>query len=108
MDSNFVIYYIQQRMKEMGYDNYHYEPVHIYSATSSKNISAYNEFYYLMTVPLPSGYKIISDTNSFNDTASQLGISGIQEFSGNIDITSLSGVIDLEFIKVIVAKNFNK
>jgi hypothetical protein len=107
MDSNFVLDYIRQRMKEMGHDNFHYEPVHVFSATPAKNITAYNEFYYLVTTPLPAGYRIISDVNSFDDTSSQLGVSGIQEFSGNIQITALSGTIDLEFIRVIVSKNFN-
>lgn len=107
MDYSFVIEYIKQRMKEMELNNFHFEPVHIYSATNTKSIEAYSEYYYLVTQPLPSGYKIISDTNSYNDTNSQLGISGIQEFSGKIDITCLAGAIDLEFIKVIVSKNFN-
>lgn len=108
MDSNFIIPYIEQRMKEMGYDNYHFEPVHFFGSASPQTIDAYNEFYYLMTSPLPSGYKIISDSHSFNDNSSQLGISGIQEFSGKIKITALSGTIDLEFIRVVAQRDFNK
>lgn len=109
MDYNYAIPYISQMMAKMGFsqDDYTHQPEHVFSATPSKIIQADNEYYFLMTTPLPSGYKIIANNWQYNDTSSQLGIAGIQFFTGNINITALAGTIDLEFIKVVVSKNFN-
>jgi len=103
----FAIEYIKQKMLGMGYKNYDLQPVHVYESTSAKTIIAYNEYYFLMSYPLPSGIKIISDVNSFDDASSQLGISNLQEFSGIIEITRNSGVIDLEFVLAVPYINFN-
>ena len=109
MNENYALQFIFDRMKDMGFkrEDFSHRPEHVYSFTPSVIIQADNEYYFLMTMPLPSGYKIIANNNQYNDTNSQLGISGIQEFTGKIEITALSGAIDLEFIKVIVSKNFN-
>jgi len=93
----------------MGFkpEDFTHQPEHVSSPTPAKTIQADNEFYFLMTMPLPSGYRIIANNWQYDDTSSQLGISGIQEFTGKIEITALAGTIDLEFIKVTVSKNFN-
>ena len=103
---DFAIEYIRQKMLGMGYKNYDLSPIHVYKATPSTTIVAYNEYYFLMTYPLPAGIKIISDVNSFDDASSQLGISNLQEFSGMIEITRNSGVIDLEFVLAVPYINY--
>ena len=109
MDYSYALPYIQQMMDKMGFkpEDYSHEPEHVSSATSSTVLQADNEYYFLMTMPLPSGYRIIGSNWPYDDTHSQLGISGIQFFTGKIEITALAGTIDLEFIKAVVSKNFN-
>ena len=109
MDYNYALPFILQRMEKLGFqkEDFSHEPIHVFSNTSNVILQADNEYYFLMTMPLPSGFRIVANNWQYDDTNSQLGISGIQEFTGNINISALAGTIDLEFIKVTVSKNFN-
>ena len=114
----FLLAYIKQRMREMGICHYHFEPMRILLDPRAPTvIRAYNEFYYLTGIPLPSGVQIISDTNVFAGdnlgvgirlaTATSYMLYPVQEFSGMIEITGtgilsdFSPVTLLEFIHVV-------
>jgi hypothetical protein len=101
MDS-FLIAYITQRMKEMGFCNFHFEPVRIANDTELFIIKAYNEYYYLVGKTVPSTLVIQSDTNIFNEAAtySNLNFYQIQEFTGLIEILYENSPYELEFIRV--------
>ena len=114
----FLLAYIKQRMKEMGICHFHFEPVRVLlNPKIPVQIQAYNEFYYLTGIPLPSGIQIVSDTNiliaepatfaRFTDTGSYTFYS-IQEFSGLIEMsftgaTDFNPTANLEFIHVVPA-----
>lgn len=102
MDS-FLLAYIRQRMCELGFSDFHFEPVRIVADADNAQIQAYNEYYYLTSQSVPSGLTIASDTNIFNETETYyfFNLYKIQEFTGLIEINQGYSPIDLEFIKVI-------
>ncbi len=102
MDS-YILSYISQRMREMGFAEFHFETVHVVSATNTLQIQAYNEYYYLISEYLPSGLIITSDTNIFNDSEIYyyFNFYRTQEFTGLIEINSGTIPVDLEFVRVI-------
>lgn len=102
MDS-FLLAYISQRMCEMGFSEFHFEPVHIAADADNLQIQAYNEYYYLVSLSVPSGLIIASDTNIFNESEDypSFNLYKIQEFTGLIEINQGYTPINLEFIKVI-------
>lgn len=98
---------INKRMRELGHgNNYHYEPVFISDAGNTRQISAYNEYWFLVTASIDAAgdLKILSDISKFPVTAgalyNSLRFANVQEFSGNIRITQNPSV-KLEFIRVI-------
>ena len=115
---NYLLAYIKQRMREMGFSKFHFEAVRV----TEPRIEAYNQFYYLVSKTVPATLVITSDTNIFNEAVSynSYNFYQIQEFTGLIEITQ--GVIvlfpipididpiplfpiDLEFIKVVPVCN---
>jgi len=99
--NNFILAYIERRMQELGYRNYHVEPVRITSSTGELSIQAYNEYYYLVAKTVKADLLIVSDTNVFNEgaTYSDFQYYGHQEFSGDIQLKQIDP-IDYEFIRV--------
>lgn len=102
-----VLKYIEQRMKELGYDKgYHWEAVRINPGTLTHVIIAYNEYWYLITPPafMDVNLFIRSDTNIFNEGSGyalgKFNFYGVQEFSGRIQING-AAPIDQEFIRVV-------
>jgi hypothetical protein len=95
--------YIDRRMKEMGYADYHIEPLYIRENVSSKTIYAPNEYLYLISESVPSTLVILSDTNIFTDALyyGNFNFNNFQEFSGTIEITQTGTPLELEFIRVI-------
>lgn len=100
---NYLLAYITQRMAEMGYKIFHFEPVRVFINANQAIIEAYNEHYYLVSKAVPAGLVIASDTNIFNEASGFLGFTyyGMQEFSGVIEISQPLAPIDIEFIKVV-------
>lgn len=102
-----LIELIKQRMAQLGYTKFHYEPIRVQSAagTSAITVSAQNEFYYLTAKSVPASFLIESDTAIFTaaDAAGYANFNfyNFKEFSGNIKITQAIGAVDAEFIRVI-------
>ena|ERR1051326_6849287 len=99
----FLLAYITQRMCEMGFTKFHFEPVRIFVNALTTQIQAYNEFYYLSGKGVPASLIIISDTNIFNESPDypDFNYYGIQEFTGLIEISQELSPISLEFVKVV-------
>lgn len=102
MDS-FLIAYIAQRMKEMGFADFSFEPVRV----KEDQINAGNEYYYLVAASITSPSLIIrSDTNIFTEAVdyNKFNFYGLQEFTGIITLSEEDPInypIDYEFIRVI-------
>lgn len=102
MDSILETYFAQ-RMKEMGFDDFSFEPVRV----RENQINASNEYYYLVAASITSPSLIIrSDTNIFTESAdyNKFNYYGLQEFTGIITLTEDDPdtyPIDYEFIRVI-------
>lgn len=106
--NQFVLAYIAQRMKEMGFENYTFEPVRVNSALTSVSVNATNEYFYLIPKYIASNTLIIrSDTNIFSQAATNyndFNLLGIQEFTGIVTLSDTAFAdfpIDYEFIRVI-------
>lgn len=104
---NYIMAYIKQRMTEMGFPKYHFEPVHVFVNANKAQIQAYNEFYYLLNKIVPGNLVIASDTNIFNEAATYNSYTfyRVQEFSGLIEISQGAAPIDLQFLKVVPTCN---
>lgn len=102
MDS-YILAYITQRMTEMGFQYFHFEPVRILENSNQTEIRAYNEFYYLLNKQVPVSLVIASDINIFNEATNYNDFTfyRVQEFSGLIEISQAIAPIDLQFLKVI-------
>lgn len=100
---DFLIAYITQRLREMGYKTFHFEPVRIFINANKAIVEAYNEYYYLTSKTVPVGLVIASDTNIFNEAANfpDFTYYGLQEFSGLIEISQPAAPIDIQFMKVV-------
>ncbi len=102
MTDGYLNEYISQRMQELGFKEFHWEPVLIpVTAGVIKFIGAYNEFFYLVTRTLTNGTIIIGDTHYLvaQDYAN-LTFARLHEFTGNITIDSPANA-SIEFIRVI-------
>ncbi len=103
---HFLLAYIAQRMKELGFADYTFEAVRVKDA----QITATNEYYYLIAKSILSSTLIIrSDTNIFNESGdyNNFYLYGIQEFTGVISLTdsNINYPIDYEFLRVIPRTN---
>ena len=100
---NYLLAYITQRMAEMGYKTFHFEPVRFFVNANNGTIEAYNELYYLISKAVPAGLVVASDTNIFNEAGnfSDFTYYRIQEFSGLIEISQPAAPIDIQFMKVV-------
>lgn len=108
MDGAYLIEFIKQRMRDLGYSDYTFTAVRFYPTAVGGNarlnyIDAYNEHYFLVSKTVPSDIQIVSDTNVFDEGAfyADFNFYNIQEFTGRIKIISPTTDIDLEFIQVI-------
>ncbi len=101
MTDGFVIEYIRQRMQELGYGRFHFEPTSMLVRSKEPvSILAYNEFYYLVSLDLPNSTLIIGDTHYLNAVSfSRLSYARLHEFTGNITIECPQESI-IEFIRV--------
>lgn len=131
MNEAYILDSIRQRMAELGYTNYHWEAVKItykdaieptsayyfdYASytpfdsaryqvkTTEFNISAHNQYYFLVSKTLDPKLTIVADNeilsnedaNSFSDTS----FFQIKDFTGQIFFkTTGSDPINIEFIK---------
>ena len=96
--------YIRKRMKELGFEDYHIQPIvlDINSGQTIQYFKAYNEYHYLVSEIIPSDLIIHADTNIFYSNVQQFGAYLPQEFSGLICVESTSqDPFSLEFIRVI-------
>lgn len=101
---------IDQRMYDLGFHSwkrdYRIKTVRKIAPGGGKrlDISANNEYYYLVAKTVPATLKIISSADSLSPAESALYATfnyfGQKEFTGVISITA-AVAIDLEFIRVI-------
>jgi len=98
MDS-FLLAYIAQRMREMGFKDYTFEPVRVQSG----QVDATNEYYYLVAKIVSDTLVIRSDAKVFEEAAdySNFNYYGMQEFTGVITLEDTVNAIDYEFVRVI-------
>jgi hypothetical protein len=107
---DFLIHaYIVQRMADMGYGPFSFEPFVVVLTNCQKEwqIEGTNEYYYLLSKDLPTGTEISADNNYFKaeDYYDSLEFAKTQEFTGQIGL-SITGckcpqTVVLEFIRVI-------
>lgn len=100
---NFLLQYIAQRMRELDFKEYSFEPIRISDpAALELEFIANNEYYYLVSKTVHNSLVIKSDTNIFNEGATYgaFNFYQLQEFTGQISI-SCAIPIDLEFVRVI-------
>lgn len=103
---HFALTYIRKKMRDKGYSRYHIES---YSFMTDGNqteylITAYNEFYYLVSQDLLGNTLIHSDSNIYpvNSMYPQQKVSQVQEFTGLIIIENPNQAVQLlEFIRII-------
>lgn len=120
MNYEAAIYYVQQRMRELGKspEQYHWHQTYVIGTVDEVNagyfeIAAYNELYILIKPETYFGLFILSDNSAFNSEDKRQ--SGVLEFTGVIRFAkigpdwNLSGVPGLgikpfpvEFIKVVI------
>ena len=107
----FLLAYIRHRMQQLNICNYHFEPF-IFVTTDTdrkKEIAAVNEYLFLVSGSLAKNTMIESDSNVFivEDFFASQNLSKIQEFSGQIIVTSplAAGKQVIEFIHVKPIRN---
>lgn len=103
---HYLVTYINQRMAERGFKEFHHEPVSLLTNTEQieYRINGYNQFFYLVSKELVNGTIIRSDTNIYDADQyyTKQILSQVQEFTGLIIITNPKRTIQLlEFIRVI-------
>ncbi len=108
MDS-LILSYITQRMAEMGYSNYTFEPfvAVLNDCQKELQIEGTNEYYYLVSKDLAAGTEITADNNYFKseDYYDSLEFAKTQEFTGQIKLSCSNWkclqTIVCEFIRVL-------
>jgi hypothetical protein len=104
---DFVITYIDLRMKQLGHKHYNIEP---YLAVLDNTKTEFHlplgpEFLFLQSKELPVGTEIIADNNYFKveNYYSYMNVAKVQEFSGQMEIKIPPGsnLQLFEFIRVI-------
>ena len=106
---NTILAYIAQRMTDLGYSSFSFEPYVAVLGDSQKElqIEGTNEYYYLLSKELVAGTEISADNNYFKAEAfySNLDFARAQEFTGQIKLGCTSWkcnqTIVIEFIRVI-------
>jgi predicted protein tyrosine phosphatase len=103
---SYIIAYIAQRMANLGFMKYGFEPLLVIMPQDKNEyqLDGTNEYYYLVSRLLATGTEISSGSNHFKveEHHVNLDFSKIQEFTGQIKITSPQGVKQaIEFIRVI-------
>ena len=99
-----IMTFIDRRMKEFGYENYHIQPVLVKLKTGQElvKIDAFNEFLFLITDNFPEDIIIQSDSHIFISAVNNTFINLPQEFRGQTYIEShLTQESILEFLRVI-------
>lgn len=94
---------IQNRMSELGYTKFAVKPLVAKVTNGKKVIEAHNQYLFLVSDSVPAECVIESDTNLFSDWANYatFNFAYMQEFSGEVTITSSQSTFNLEFIQVI-------
>ncbi len=108
MDS-FIIAYIANRMEQLGFKEYQFEPYCMVQTNNAINVMAVaappNEYYYLTSKELVIGTEIVANNNYYTVEGyyQNQEYSKLQEFIGNIRITFPRGADTqvVEFIRVV-------
>ena len=106
---NLILAYIAQRMTDIGYCSFSFEPFIVVLNESQKEfqIEGTNEFFYLLSKDLASGTEIVADNNCLKaeDYFDSLEFAKTQEFTGQIKLScnpwKCNQTIVLEFLRVI-------
>ena len=103
---SYLVAYIARRMANLGFRKYSFEPVLVIMKESQQEFTfdGTNEYYYLASKTLSTGTEISSGSNYLkaDEFYANLDFVKIQEFTGQVKITSPQGVRQaIEFIRVI-------
>lgn len=106
---NLILAYISQRMTDLGFSTFSFEPFVVVLNESQKEllIEGTNEYYYLLSKDLVTGTEITADNNYFKaeDYYDSLEFAKTQEFTGQIKLScnpwKCNQTIVFEFIRVI-------
>ena len=99
-----MLTFIDRRMQEFGFKNYHIQPLMVNLQTGKElvRVNALNEFLFLISDNFPEDIIIQSDTHVFISAANNPFITIPQEFRGLTFIESnLNQETILEFLRVI-------
>lgn len=99
---HYVLEYIKQRMRHLGFEDYSFQTVRVQSPVFSILINAQNEYYYLAAKTVHESTVITSDMNIWieSENYEDFNFHTVQEFTGSIQITC-DIPIDIEFIRVV-------
>lgn len=104
-----ILAYISQRMADLGFATYTFEPfvAVLNECQKEVQIEGSNEYYYLVSKDLAAGTEISADNNYFKaeDYYDSLEFAKVQEFTGQIKVSCNSWkcqqTVVLEFIRVL-------
>lgn len=102
MNEEFILCFINQRMKQMNVEAFTIEPLFITAIKTGERFTIQNEWWYL--VGLPTDVKIVSDTAYYNSFGLDLDVMNAPEFTGTINIKAVAENVPLHFIRVIIQK----
>lgn len=102
MNEEFILRFINQRMRQMNVEAFSIEPLFITAIKTGERFTVQNEWWYL--VGLPQNVKIVSDTNYYNANGTATETISIPEFTGTITIKSVAENEQLHFVRVIIQK----
>ncbi len=103
MSEQFILQYIPERIKELGYKQYHLSYCDkVIGASRSQSIEAYNALYFIVDDPL--GLIIESDYGLY-DTTDNPAADNVHQHRGEIIITNPGASSRrIKFIKVAIIK----
>lgn len=102
MNEDFIIHFLNRRMKQMNVEAFSFEPLFFDAIKTGERFTIQNEWWYL--VGLPQNVKIISDTAYYNSVGTEIDALNVPEFTGTISITSVDEKVPLHFVRVIIQK----
>lgn len=105
MSEQFILSYIPQRIRELGYSEYHFRYLDLMiDAGATRSIDAYNQLYFL--VGDPEGVCVDSDYGVYDSTGTNgIGTDNTHQHKGQITISNPGAIArQVKFIQVIIVR----
>jgi hypothetical protein len=105
VSEQFILAYIPQRIRELGYTSYHFRYRDlVIEAGAIRTFQAYNQLYFL--VGDPEGVLVDSDYGIYDTTGTNgVGTDNTHQHKGEITISNPGAIArQIKFIQVIIVK----